>query len=100
MHTGKHKTTELQQHIHRSEFVSKMWADADQQTIGQHPTPENGWNLVNNQNEIIWFEGIQVADTLVPDSEDAQCEDDDSAVILSSDDEKGELSLENDDDDY
>ena len=48
---------ELQQHIHRSAFVAKMWVDADQQTIDQHQTPANGWNLVNNQYEIIWFEG-------------------------------------------
>ena len=44
---------ELQQHhIHRSAFV-----------------------------EIIWLEGLQLPDTLVPDREDAQCEDDDSAVV-------------------
>ena len=36
---------ELQQHIgglHRSALVAKMWADADQQTIDQHPAPGNG----------------------------------------------------------
>ena len=76
-----------------------MWAGADQQTI-DHPAPENGWDLVNNQYDVIWFEGIQLPDTLVPDREDDQCEDDDSAVILSSDDENRELSSENDDDDY
>ena len=67
--------TELQQHIHRSAFVAKMWADADQQTIHQHPPPENGCDLVNNQYEIIWFEGLQLPDTLVPGKEDDQCED-------------------------
>ena len=90
---------ELQQHIHRSAFVVKMWADADQQTIDQRPPPENGWDLITNQYDIIWFEGLQLPDTLVPDREDAQCEDDDNAVVLSSDDENGELSSENDDDD-
>ena len=73
--------------LHRSAFVAKMWADADQQTIDQHPEPKDGWELINDQYEIIWFEGLQLPDTLVPESEDAQCEDDDSAVVLSSDDE-------------
>ena len=91
---------ELQQHIHRSAFVVKMWAGADQQTIDQHPAPENGWYLITNQYNIIWFEGIQLPDTLVPDRQDARCEDDDSAVVLlSSYDEHGELSSENNDDD-
>ena len=40
---------ELQQHIHRFVFVAKMWADANQQTIDQHPPPENGCDLANNQ---------------------------------------------------
>ena len=66
----------------------------------QHTAPENGWDLINNQYEIIWFEGLQLPDTLVPDREDFQCEDDDSPVVQSSDDENGELSSENDDDDY
>ena len=91
---------ELQQHRYQSAFVVKMWADADQQTIDQHPAPENGWYLISNQYKIIWFYGIQVPDTLVPDKRDAQCEDDDSGVVLSSDDENGELSSENDDDDH
>ena len=86
---------ELRQHIHRSAFVAKMWADADQQTIAI----EDGWELINDQYEIIWCNGIQLPDTLVPEREYVLCEDDDSAVVLSSDDEHGELSSENDDDD-
>ena len=61
-----------------------MCADAD-----QHPAPEDGWELTSDQYEIIWFEGIQLRDTLIPDREYSQCEDDDSAVVLSSDDEHG-----------
>ena len=76
-------------YMYRSTFVAKMWANADQQTIDQHPAPENGWDLINNQYEIIWFEGLQFPDTLVPDTEDAQCEDDDSPVVQSSDEENG-----------
>ena len=77
-----------------------MWADADQQTIDQHPATEDGWKLINDQYEIIWCNGLQLPDTLVPEKVDAQCEDYDSAVVLSSDDEHGELSsAENDDDD-
>ena len=76
-----------------------MWADADQQTIGQHPAPENGWYLINNQYEMIWFESVQLPDTLVPDREDVEREDDDTDVVLSSDNERVELSSENDDDD-
>ena len=85
--------------IHRSAFVAKMWADADQQTIDQYPATEDGWELINDQYEIIWCNGLQLPDTLVSEREDVQCEDDDSAVVLSSDDEHGELSSENDDDD-
>ena len=51
-----------------------MWADADQQTIDQHPETEDGWELINEQYEIIWCNGLQL-----PDTEDVQCEDDDSA---------------------
>ena len=95
---------ELRQHIHRSAFVAKMWADADQQTIDQHPSTEDGWELINDQYESIWCNGLQLPDTLIPEREDVQCEDDDSAVVLSSDDEHGEMSSENDDadagDDY
>ena len=58
-------------YMYRSTFVAKMWANADQQTIDQHPAPENGRDLTNNQYEIIWFEGLQFPDTLVPDTEDA-----------------------------
>ena len=76
-----------------------MWADADQQTIDQHPAIEDGWELINDQYEIIWCNGLQLPDTLVPEREDVLCEDDVSAVVLSSDDEHGELSSENDDDD-
>ena len=90
---------ELRQHIHRSAFVANMWADADQQTIDQHPATEDGWELINDQYEIIWFNDLQLPDTLVPEREDVQCEDEYSAVVLSSADEHGELSSENDDDD-
>ena len=76
-----------------------MLADADQQTIDQQPATEDGWELINDQYEIIWCSGLQLPDTLVPERVDAQCEDDDSDVVLSSDDEHGELSSENDDDD-
>ena len=54
-------------HIHRSAFVAKRWAGADQQTIHQHPAPENGWDLINNQCEIIWFDGLQLPDKLALD---------------------------------
>ena len=90
---------ELRQPIHRFACVVNMWADADHQTIDQHPATEDVWELITDQYEIIWCNGIQLPDTLVPERVDAQCEDDDSAVVLSSDDEHGELSSENDDDD-
>ena len=80
---------------HTSVCIRGEHVHADQQTIDQHPAPENGWDLVNNQYEIVWFEGLQLPDTLVPGKEDDQCEDDDSAVY-----EHGELSSENDDDDH
>ena len=43
-----------------------MWADADKSQIRQHPTAENGWNLMDGLYQPIWFEGNQMPDELVP----------------------------------
>ena len=61
-----------------------MRADAAQHTIDQHPAL--------NQQPVRDHYGVKVSSsyTMVPDREDAQCEDDDSDVVLSSDDENGE----------
>ena len=54
-----------------------MWDDAD-----QHSSPENRWDLINNQYQIIWFEGPQMPDTLVINRE-TQGEDNDDNALCS-----------------
>ena len=90
---------ELQQH----DIISSVCIRGEDigwyRSADHNPAPENGLDLINNQYEIIWFEGLQLPDTLELDRSDAQCEDDNSAVVLSSEDEHGELSSENNDND-
>ena len=77
-------------HIKRASFVANIWATADQSHIEQHPTEENGWQLVDNQYKPIWFEGEQLPESLIPQEEeldetDKEAEDD--LEIASSDEE-------------
>ena len=57
---------EFTAHLKRSCFIARMWADADKSEIRQHPTAENGWNLMDGLYQPIWFEGNQMPDELVP----------------------------------
>ena len=85
--------SEVSKHISRSSFVAKMWglwANADKSEICQHPSSADGWELVDDQYEITWFDGPQLPDSLTPDEDDAldpESSDDSDFSISSSDDE-------------
>lgn len=80
--------TELSQHIKRASFVARMWATATDPQIIQHPSPENGWELKDGLYEVIWFEGPELPDSLIPVEGDLHEDDsDDNFEILSSDEE-------------
>lgn len=93
--------SELMAHVNRSAFVATMWANADQKEIEQHPKQHDGWELEGDTYNIVWFEGQQVPDTLVPkegdtasiagDPEDDFIPDHEDDFVLSSDDETGDL---------
>ena len=36
---------EVMCHLKRVAFVARMWADADQSQLAQHPSVEDGWTL-------------------------------------------------------
>ena len=55
---------------------------------------------VRTRSSALKVSSSRIGPTLITDREDAQCEDDDSALVLSSDDGTGELSSENVNDDY
>jgi len=58
--------SELVCHVRRAAFVAKTWSSADKQ-INQRPSEADGWELVDNSYRIVWHEGDQLPDTLVPD---------------------------------
>ena len=77
-------------HMKRACFVASMWATADQSHIDQHPTEENGWQLVDGRYKPIWFEGQLLPGRLIPegdDLEEIEKEAEDDMEMASSDDE-------------
>lgn len=83
--------------IQRSVFIAKMWAEADNTQINQHPTTEDGWQLENDSYQLIWFTGSQLPEKLIPDDEDNSDHEtnyEDTAVSSSDEDT---LSLDEDD---
>lgn len=87
---------EVMCHLKRVAFVARMWADADQSQLAQHPSVEDGWTLDDGIYNPIWFEGPQLPDALVPDENEESEENDDSLEATSSD-EEGEASDNEDD---
>ena len=65
-----------------------MWANADKPMIQQHPSVDDGWELVADQYKPIWFEGDQLPESLVPDEEELADADDDEVLAQSSSDEE------------
>ncbi|KAG1714590.1 hypothetical protein GQR58_001019 [Nymphon striatum] len=81
---------ELNPHIKRASFVANMWARADQNHIEQHATEENGWQLVDDHYKLVWFEGEQLPDSLIPETEELEVvdnEEEDDMDIASSDED-------------
>ena len=68
-----------------------MWGAADQSVLTQHPTEDDGWLLHNQTYEIIWFDGPQLPETLVPETEteldDIGSRDEDVFDVASSDED-------------
>ena len=58
--------SELTTHVNRSAFIATMWVNADQKEVDQHPKQHDGWELEDDTYNIVWFEGQQLPDTLVP----------------------------------
>lgn len=89
---------ELVPKIQRSAFIARMWAQADNTDINQHPTTDDGWQLENDSYQITWFTGSQLPEKLIPededDSDDETSYEEDTAV--SSDED----TLSVDEDDY
>ena len=87
---------ELIEHIHQASFVARMWANADQKDIEQHPSVSDGWNLdENGLYQIIWFKGSQLPKALIPDVDhDVENDDSETEMEISSSDEEDMLSDE------
>ena len=58
--------SELTTHVNRSAFIATMWVNADQKEVDQYPKQHDGWELEDDTYNIVWFEGQQLPDTLVP----------------------------------
>ena len=79
---------EVAAHIECVSFVSRMLANADKPIIQQHPSVDDGWELVEDQYKPIWFQGDQLPDSLFPDEEELADADDDEVLAQSSSDEE------------
>jgi hypothetical protein len=55
---------ELALHVDRSGFVASLWGSAHQHYIDKMPT--NGWDNVDGEFRINWFEGEQLLAALGP----------------------------------
>ena len=84
--------TELSLHIKRASFVARMWATAIESEITHHPSTENGWQLKDGQYEVIWFEGPELPESLIPVEGDHHDDDSDNTFEISSSDEESCLS--------
>ena len=88
---------EVNTHIKRASFVANMWARADKNLLQQHPAKENGWEITNGHYQLIWFEGEQLPESLIPEEEEfPECEEDDIDAVTSC---EGESESSDDDDD-
>lgn len=68
-----------------------MWTSADKTHIEQHPSEENGWHLVDDHYKPVWFEGEQLPESLIPETEELEAmdnEEDDAMDGASSDEDE------------
>lgn len=87
--------SEITTHINRSAFVARMWANAHLKEIDQHPKLQDGWALQDDEYTIVWFQGPQFPDSLIPEEDDTT-EDSDNDLTRSSDDEEEEFNSDDD----
>ena len=89
---------EIKQQIKRATFVAKMWADSHEKIIQQQPSKDDGWELKGGTYEILWYDGPQMPETLVPDeSFEIGADDSDSLLMeLSTSDEESMPSSDED----
>ena len=69
-----------------------MCEAADQQHLEQHPTDEDGWELLDGEYKLIWFYGEQLPDSLIPkgsELEEIEVEAEADMQVASSDEENG-----------
>ena len=83
--------SELTAQVNRSAFIARMWANANENHIDQHPKQQNGWELQDNIYRILWFEGQQLPDTLVPEDDESTEPSSDNDFDLASSDDEGNL---------
>ena len=67
---------ELEQHMHRSAFVARMWAKADSPNVTQKPKPADGWEISDGVYEPTMFKGPQIPDELLADDIQVMNDDD------------------------
>lgn len=96
---------ELAPHIHRSAFVARLWGSAHQQNLEKMPT--KGWETVDGEFRVIWFEGDQLPPALIPKIQVEKEPSDSTAAegLVNYDDDEdhdplpGEMESSDDDDD-
>ena len=89
---------EIKEQIKRTIFVAKMWADSHEKIIQQQPSKDNGWELKGKRQKILWYDGPQLPEALVPDeSFEIGADDGDSLVMeVSTSDEESMTSSDED----
>jgi len=66
----------VQQKIHRSNFVAMTWHVACNNAVPKDP--QQGWELVDNSYQTVWFTGPQMPDRVLPNPGDLGDDDDDT----------------------
>ena len=81
--------SEIAMDVNRSAFIARMWANAHEKNIDQHPKLQDGWTQEGQEDQytIVWFQGPQLPDSLIPEKGD-MTEDSDDDLARSSDDEE------------
>ena len=74
---------ELAPHIERSAFVARLWGSAHQQQLDKAPT--SGWENVDGEFRIVWFDGNQLPPALVPEIQVGNVDDVQGIVDMDDD---------------
>lgn len=90
---------EIKQKIHRSNFVAMTWHAACHNIIPKEP--KQGWEIIDQSYKIVWFTGPQMPDSVVPEGDDPQDEDDNDLLThqdSDTDDDDNKVDCQTDDD--